>query len=92
MNQVLRSSLALLEQELREGKIKLEYQFCPENPLIPLPSGVLKSVLINLIKNSEEALKNQNPLGGKRILIRSHCEQDLWRICVWFIIGNPMYC
>jgi len=49
----------LLTSLLEENKVELSYEIKPESLRINVDSGLLEQVLINLIKNAIEALKDQ---------------------------------
>jgi len=58
VNDVVRRSLALLQQQLHLRQIDVRLDLCPEDPLVLGNSIQLEQVFINLLTNARDALSN----------------------------------
>jgi C4-dicarboxylate-specific signal transduction histidine kinase len=66
VNDVIQSLEPLLEQNLREKQIPFKIFLEPELPLVLISSDQLKQVILNLVRNAEDAM----PQGGE-LMIRT---------------------
>jgi signal transduction histidine kinase len=64
VNAVIQSLEPLLEQDLREKQIALKIILEPELPLVFISSDQLKQVVLNLVRNAEDAM----PQGGELVI------------------------
>lgn len=64
LNAIIQSLEPVLEHDCREKKIALNIILEPELPLVLISSDQLKQVLLNLVRNAEDAM----PQGGKLII------------------------
>jgi signal transduction histidine kinase len=70
VNAVIQSLEPLLEQDLRERQIALKILLEPELPLVLISSDQLKQVILNLVRNAEDAM----PQGGELVIRTAHQE------------------
>jgi signal transduction histidine kinase len=68
VNAVIQSLEPLLEQDLRERQIALKLLLEPELPLVLISSDQLKQVILNLVRNAEDAM----PQGGELVVRTTH--------------------
>jgi signal transduction histidine kinase len=64
VNAVIQSLAPLLEQDLREKKIVLKAMLEPELPLVLISADQLKQVVLNMVRNAEDAM----PQGGELVI------------------------
>jgi signal transduction histidine kinase len=64
VNAVIQSLEPLLAQDLREKKIVLKALLEPELPLVLISSDQLKQVVLNMVRNAEDAM----PQGGELVI------------------------
>src|SRR5919106_2759942 len=64
VNAVIQSLEPLLEQDLREKQITLNIILEPELPLVLISSDQLKQVVLNMMRNAEDAM----PHGGELVI------------------------
>src|SRR5919106_3776122 len=64
VNAIIQSLEPLLEQDLREKQIALKIILEPELPLVFISSDQLKQVVLNLVRNAEDAM----PQGGELVI------------------------
>jgi C4-dicarboxylate-specific signal transduction histidine kinase len=64
VNAVIQSLEALLEQNLREKEIALKIFLEPALPLVLISSDQLKQVVLNMVRNAEDAM----PRGGELVI------------------------
>ncbi|MEW5848637.1 MAG: PAS domain S-box protein [Myxococcota bacterium] len=67
LNQVVKDAVALLEYEFSVTNISIELELDPELPLLSLDGHQIQQVLVNLLKNSEQAIHELRPAGRIRI-------------------------
>ena len=78
---MVRNVLLLFEHELKNSNIQIKTQFEPDLPLIIVDEIQIQQVLVNLVKNSLDALRAadiKNPL----IRIQSHQREQLVEVLV----------
>jgi PAS domain S-box-containing protein len=75
LNQVLQDTLELRRYSLRTHQIEVESDYDPELPLTWADSFQLQQVVLNLLTNAEQALRNHG--GEKRITLRTRREGEL---------------
>ncbi|KLU59482.1 sporulation kinase E [Peptococcaceae bacterium CEB3] len=77
-NDLVRETLALLGPSMKKDQVKLETAFDSEVRTVPMDSGLIKQVLVNLLLNAIQAL----PADGGRIVVRTSGEEQGVRIFV----------
>ncbi|HET9809025.1 MAG TPA: PAS domain S-box protein [Candidatus Limnocylindria bacterium] len=75
LNQVLQDTLELRRYSLRTHQIDVETDYDPELPLTWADAFQLQQVILNLLTNAEQALRNFG--GEKRITLRTRREGEL---------------
>ena len=75
LNQVLQDTLELRRYSLRTHQIEVETDYDPELPLTWADAFQLQQVILNLLTNAEQALRNHG--GEKRITLRTWREGEL---------------
>ena len=70
VNRVVQSLERLLEQSLREKQITLSVALDPALPPVRMSSDQLKQVILNMVRNAEDAMP-----GGGRLSIRTACQE-----------------
>ncbi|PPD18478.1 MAG: hypothetical protein CTY18_05870 [Methylomonas sp.] len=71
INQLIKTCFSLCELELKESNISSEVKFGKKIPLISADSIQIEQVLLNLIRNSLDALKNLPPDTPRTIIIET---------------------
>jgi signal transduction histidine kinase len=71
VNAVIQSLEPLLEHDCREKKIALKIILEPELPLVLISSDQLKQVVLNMVRNAEDAM----PHGGELVIRTAQQEQ-----------------
>ncbi len=77
LNQLICDTLKIFEDELREMRIRCQLDLEPELPMIYVDKDQIKQVLLNLIKNSLEAMSSEDTL-----TIGSRLEEGFLRLWV----------
>jgi PAS domain S-box-containing protein len=75
LNQVLQDTLELRRYSLRTHQIDVDTDYDPELPLTWADAFQLQQVILNLLTNAEQALRNHG--GEKRITLRTRREGEL---------------
>jgi signal transduction histidine kinase len=57
MNEVVRESLQVFEQDFQQKAIRIELELMPDPPMIPADRKLLKRAFCNIIRNSIEAME-----------------------------------
>lgn len=70
--QLLYSVLAFFGEEIKEHHIQLTTRFTPNFPLIPFDRNLIRQVLINVVQNSIQSMKNGDTLHVETL------EEDRW--------------
>lgn len=60
IHKLVQNVVKLFESEIRENEISVVYDFDPSLPEIPVDSDRITQAIMNIFKNSVEALKNSN--------------------------------
>jgi C4-dicarboxylate-specific signal transduction histidine kinase len=75
LNRCIRDVVAMLDFELRRAGIETTLDLAPRLPSIVADELLLEQVLVNLIRNAEEAMQN-TPAGARRLKLRSYPENS----------------
>ena len=77
VNAVIQSLESLLEQDLREKRISLSIALDPDLPCVCLSADQLKQVILNLVRNAEDAMP-----GGGRLSIQTRQREHTVEVAV----------
>lgn len=72
---VIKESLKFLEEDLRESRIEIKFNFDENIEMLGYPNE-LKQVILNIVKNSKDAILNQKDIEVKAIYITLLREKD----------------
>jgi two-component system NtrC family sensor kinase len=75
LNQVMQDTVELRRYALRTHQIDVDLELDPDLPLTWADAFQLQQVILNLLTNAEQALKNHE--GDKRITMRTHRQGEL---------------
>jgi signal transduction histidine kinase len=81
---VMRDSMMLCEYQCRNAGIKIEMNFAPNLPQIPLNEGQFKQVFVNLLSNALRAVEQAEE---KRVLVEGKLDGD--KVVVRFSDTGP---
>jgi two-component system sensor kinase FixL len=87
LNRCIRDVVAMLDFELRRHNVELQLDLTPDLPLILADELLLEQVLVNLIRNAQEAMEG-TPIGSRRLVIRSF-QEDSSRVGAAVVDSGP---
>jgi signal transduction histidine kinase len=61
LNRVVEEALLIMEYRLRRGSIDVVQELASDLPKVPMNSGEIEQVLVNLLNNAEHALRGKPP-------------------------------
>jgi len=70
MNSVIRETVTLIRNDLTVSKTKIDFELCKEIPLVSADKIQIQQVILNLIQNAIDAMK-ENDLSEKRIQVQT---------------------
>jgi C4-dicarboxylate-specific signal transduction histidine kinase len=84
MNQIVRRSLSLMQEQLRIRQVEIELDLCPEEPVVVANAIQLEQVFINLLTNARDAV-----FDSPRKVIRVACTRSSDAVRVTFQDTGP---
>jgi PAS domain S-box-containing protein len=75
MSELLRDSVELIASELRSNQVSVRIQVADELPLVSVDRVQLQQVIVNLLTNARDAVRDQAP-ERRLILVRARTEED----------------
>ncbi|MFC1928920.1 MEDS domain-containing protein [Chloroflexota bacterium] len=64
VNDIIETTLAMRESEMKTGNINVTTELAPDLPLISADAGLLQQAFLNIILNAEQAMKEAHSKGG----------------------------
>ena len=61
LNDVIRSALTVVGSRLRQSDVVVEEKLLPDLPGIPMNAGEIEQVIVNLLSNAEQSLRERDP-------------------------------
>lgn len=74
MGELLRDSVELIASELRSNQVSVRIQLADDLPLVSVDRVQLQQVIVNLLTNARDAVRNQAP-ERRLILVRARTEE-----------------
>lgn len=79
LNEVVREVCSFVEFEARKAGIVIEQEFYVHNLLVRIDVVQIEQVLLNLIRNALEALREM-PEDGRSLVIQTDCQDGEWAV------------